>query len=847
MLIGLLKNVGKMNAIGASSNTEEQFLTGVVCLLPIVSKYAVKFRKVATYIGMVALSLINLARQGKIFVAFIAINICLCSQIPEQQYLDHLNQFQGNKILLLGSWSAQERAAWNRLLDEENLFELDITIIDTTTRNTGTWSVDPSALEGWVRGRYQCWNSRWVFLDGQNQALIHEKIVLDSDELASRLEKAGLVNPVKQLREFLQLHPDHLEARADLLVKLRRRAIKLTTQKLYDSRSEGITQSSDVPLRASELEQLDPEADLLFWGSFAQEVDVTFSGSWHGIIIPFFRVEETGQIEKYSPTMKAVFTRHISKLETALHEVPNSQSLWDIWAWMARGLEKRDWKKLLSNLNAFTYPGSLPNPAPNVAVWLVREAKFNNDWEQVVELARTGVHFLGYHGRKRAVWFPGGWMADSSNENLDGYPLDSAYTPMLEGLLKLNRLDEANTVFEDILFFGGERYRGILVDLARQCNHPAVGLSWQTYSVETTVPRLPDISILGKPTLVRNYYGESPSLQYAKISFKNVRKDVATSIFGWPEDEEWWALLDKCNRLVVEGKGVLQYEIISEALERIGHRSGGEQARSFLRDQGSSSYAHYVSAAELVIDALLRSGGGALNNFEAKVLDVGLDHDLYSQCAQNWLSYYENEQALSCLVAASTTPIGEYFVNWATNSDLLKAAAKKILPLLEKALVQQPMSEYLWEAWIRWRNVEGNVRPFAPLLERLAPSPLVPPGSFPLPIVMDIYYSECISQERWSEAAKVLLQSWERDLAQIDATIKRNGAMSRFNPQTWITGKLLISAYLYDGKQFEAENVIEAWTSRGGQFRNASDIIELATKLNYRSLADKWEKMMNNR
>jgi hypothetical protein len=752
------------------------------------------------------------------------------AQAPEQLYIDQLNRFQGNKLLLVGKWSAMERLEWNRLLENEGIFEFDIRIIETSDKEVqaGTWGVDSPGFERWLHARYALGGSRWLMLDVSNKAQAQGIAVPDAKKFTESLDKAGLINPIKQLRNFLKIHPDHLEARADLLTQLRRRAAKLTAQKMAIPNASGngsVQPSETFPVK----KHLDPEADIIIWGSLAQEVDVAFRGNWHGISIPFFRVEEEHQFEQYSSTMKFVFSRHVAKVETALQEVPNSQSLWNVWGWMARGLENRDWKRLLNSLDAFSYPGGLPCPSPNVAIWLAKEAAGAGDWEKAIELAKIGAHFSGYPGESRVAWFPGGWLEDGSFDRLPGYPTNSAFIPMLEWLLRLNRLEEASAVFEDVLFFGEANKRETMANLAQNLGHADLAQNWRLMVPSTSVPRLNHLGLIGRPTIVRWGFWDMPEA-LRKIPVTNVQKEEATNIFGWPEDKVRWALLDNNNRMVLEGEGALQEGSILEAVEKMGYRTSDRLARDFLRDHPDNAYAQHVMASALASEAWQKSR-------TLETLGDDLDFELYGECAKILLAYCGNEIVLKCQIASSP----HSFIG--SNSNLMGAASERILPKIEEALKQMPTSNNLWNAWLALRRIAGNARPFAPLLAELVPSPLVPADSFPPAKVLNAYYNECVKQERWPEAIKLLRQPWERDLALIDATIDRIGTMARFPQQTWTTGKLLIAALLHNGKPSEAEDVADAWASRGGPFRNVTDIIEHARNLKYNSLVNKWEKM----
>jgi hypothetical protein len=531
--------------------------------------------------------------------------------------------------------------------------------------------------------------------------------------------------------------------------------------------------------------------------------------------------------------MRAVFARHIAKVEAALQELPNSHSFWNVWGWMARSLENRDWKRLLRNINAFTFPGGLSCPAPNVATWLLKEAKATGDWEQVVELAKAGMGFVGYTVGE-ASWVVGGWMDTWGVDAIEGYPVSSALIPMLEGLLRLNRLEEANRVFEDILFFGGEGTRETLIKLAQDIGHPNLARDWSAGVPDKSVPRHGSISNLGVPGLIHFKGGEAvrTPTSLRVIPGIHIFPEKAKDVFGWSENDERWALMDATCRLVVQGEGVPSEEIIFEELKKMGYRTKAEQAREFLRENPSNTYAHYVLATEIGINA-----GNQGHN--TGTLDDETDFELWNECARQWQAYYENPlvpMGLRNIVTHRETAQRPT----ASNSHLMKAVAEKVIPRLEVALRQQPMSHYLWGSWIAWRRTEGDTRSIAALLADLEPSPLEAPASFPPPMVMDAHYKELSAQEKWAEVAKLLRQLWERDLARIDVAIKR-GQTPRLGAQTMVTGRSLIKTLLQDGRTNDAEDVFDAWVSRGGRFSGMDEIVELARKMGYGTLAEKME------
>ncbi|MCL1909248.1 MAG: hypothetical protein FWG12_07800, partial [Holophagaceae bacterium] len=704
------------------------------------------------------------------------------------------------------------------------------------TPNGFLFDTDISIPNSWLLDKFAYKDSRWLVLDAQNQAVAYGNKLISADEFASQLQKAGLASPIRQLRDFLRQRPDHLEARADLLQYLRRKALELAAKKTASPDAQG--------------SGLSPEDDLLVWAPLAQEVDATFRGDWAGIAIPFFRAEEESQPEKNSPIMKGVFARHIGKVEAALQEAPTSQLLWSAWAWMARSLENRDWKKLLSGLDAFTYPKGPTCPAPNVAVWLIGEAKAAGDWEQVVELAKAGMYF-DRNPIETIIdtWMGVGFTSEGTSSPLLGYPLNSAFVPMLEGLVRLGRLEEADAVFEDVLFFFGETHREAMVSLAQSAGQPGLAQAWRTKVPDESVPRLRDRRILGQPTILT--YNPTPWApdptppRLVGIPTTAIRPTA----FRWPESEKHWALLDKDNRMIVEGEGPPMEEPILEELEKMGYRTNGEMARDYLRANplNANADAHLTLAYELTRGAEQRMRNS--NLYAAEALDYSLDHELWDEPARNWASCYENEMVLRTLIGQDIFPamnqgISPSFDTITNNSNILKAVADRILPKLENAIRQRPMSLSLWRAWIAWRRAGGNTRSFADLLADLAPSPYALPGTFPPPQrVMRVYYDDCVINERWPEIAKIMRPVWERKIFELIYRTNANGKqVLRSDDPRFREGRMLISALLNDGKANEADDVVMLWTSVGGEFKDA-DLIALARKLGYDGLADRWEKM----
>ena len=151
------------------------------------------------------------------------------AQGANQTHLDRLNNYSGNKLVLLGDWKPEEIAKWNELLSSEGVYEYDfkwlgrhqtplIFYSDTGKKSFDAWVIEQSGFPG----------SRWVAFDSSNNVIASGISVPDVKILTSAIEKAGVISAPKQLRAFLSEHPEHIDARVDLLKEARRRALLAT-------------------------------------------------------------------------------------------------------------------------------------------------------------------------------------------------------------------------------------------------------------------------------------------------------------------------------------------------------------------------------------------------------------------------------------------------------------------------------------------------------------------------------------------------------------------------------------------------------------------------------------------
>ena len=747
---------------------------------------------------------------------FALISLCLSaqgpSQVPEQVHLDRLARSPGPKVVLLEALPKGERQAWQRLILSEGLFEADLQLFEGTE----------APFQAWMRSRHGLGPARWVVLDAQHRPLASGQAPPREANLAAQLSGAGFQSPLRQLRAFVKAHPDHLEARADLLIQLRRRAVRAAQA------GKGA---------------LGPEADTIAWAPFADAVNATFHGDWRGIQLPFFRVHED-QPEASSPMMKALFTRHIAKVEAALQDEPHSERLWQIWAWMARSLGDRPWKAFLASLDPCRIEGATPCPAADVSAWLTREAKAQGDWTTVADLARQALGFEGYGQIFTSAWVPGGMTLRSDHSALEGYPDRSATAPLVEALLRLKRPDQARDVVEPLRHRkNGPARVAALAPLARQLGYPDLAAEW---SGERPVPF--SFGSSTQPTLLISDASGSLDAEAVKdilplLSPLDVRVSSyppeGNQVLGWTDAKPRWALIDLKGKAALQGEGRPSEDDLKRGLAAMGYRSPLEQARERLASHPGDPMAGYALAMGI---GLKRTGSK-----EGPELDADRDAILWAESLKAWEAFYGHEQAWKVPHKSPVMATMDFYVlaRWNApfrQSPSLKALAAKVLSKLEGALTQQPGSEWLWTQWIFWRAIEGQQRPIARLVDGLVPGPMQAPGTLPPSIVQETWLEEAERTGQWAQAVKLLRAPWERALSALDTPDGKSKAPTP-DAATWRVAQRLMQALLQDGRAKEADDVLQAFRTRGGTPTKMESLVELARKTGQEGLASEWSRL----
>ncbi|MCL1892889.1 MAG: hypothetical protein FWG02_01465 [Holophagaceae bacterium] len=747
-------------------------------------------------------------------------------------YLERLNRFGGNKIILLGGWNADDISRWNKILESDDLAGYDIKLL---SRNNAMWMIDfnlkdsqrnpnresdLSAFEAWVRSQYGSHTSRWVALDELGRVIVSGIDIPEGKALATAMTRFGITSTLKQLRNFLQEYPDHIDARTDLLKEVRRRAVLAMPKDMEDD--------------------LDGFSDLRTWGVFAREFDSAMNTGWIGFNLEFFR-PEAPLPERHSPLMKKTFTKYIGRVEELLRELPSNIELWDMWGWMARGLDDHPVFQFIQSIESFE-----PCPSPRVSAWLTGLAKSKEDWESVIQLAKLSREFNRYMQIQRDGWTPNWYSQRLVSINIYGYPENSSYYPHIEALLKLGRVDEANDIFDELVRTRGADRAQHASELARTNGFEELAEIWSKGIPTKLIPFCKPPK-WGQPAIVTNFGWDSVEYQQLR-SVVTLSKwpEVVTSTWGdqnkslsWDGDDFRWAILDGNGLVIDEGDKVPTLDELKEIIKKNEIKTKNEVIDAFLRIYPDQVEAQIENCLLLLSDAVQEAKTINING----ELELSQDDLLWGKLSLPWNKLINHEYAIFAISGVLSDGKKLY-------SPLMKSLSLRFLPKIEVALHRIPSSEALWNLWLFWRNAGDAERDFESILESVKPSPTASKGTWPPPHVLNTYFLECGEKKEWKKIIKLLSEVWDREISKQNVENETKEKINEkpkllFPPLGDNVGVPLIEALLNIGNRQDADGIINVWLALGGSFSSPARLIELATNLASETMAKEWESKMN--
>ncbi len=354
-----------------------------------------------------------------------------------------------------GSWGPAARAA----LQEDPLVALNLPLHVAGGKKADAMSTYLRDRYGWARGGH------WALLDHGGRVLADGASLPSATLLGAAAERAGLKTRVQELADFLRRNSDHLEAQAALLRERMVIACRRTLKALgpVEERPKTETDGGKLP----EPVQLDVENDLKIWAEVAQSLDRLFQGSWLEVSsdLPWAL---NGAEAIHSPTMRALWARHLPSVEDALRRQPNAWDLWRIWIMGADQSGGRALSPLLDSLEPL--PGTAPEDWPPAAVLeaFSRDAKKRGDWRAIREAMEPR-------------WEE--WRGDARRSAMGPGPGERIWSrvlqPLIEALLALGDAGTADqVVLQAVEFLRWDGVAGQARDLAQRLNRPDLATRW---------------------------------------------------------------------------------------------------------------------------------------------------------------------------------------------------------------------------------------------------------------------------------------------------------------------------------------------------------------------------------
>ena len=285
--------------------------------------------------------------------------------------LRNLARLRGEPVwVLLGGAREPLEGAWVSLLGgSDALAEYEFRRYSAPSG--GPLAKDLAASLGWE-------GPHWALLGENGRILLEGSRLPTGEALAEALERAGVKSRVRLLETFLALHPDHLDARDELLgarirVAFRRMAARPDAWLTGESPE---ARPHDRPLTEEEDERI--------WGRLASDLEHHLLSGDVRKCLGWAFIGHDMAVAAQSPRMKAVALRALPLVEAALHETPTHHVLWTWWDKLATLAGGRSLRALLADLA--TVPGTADAPPTHILEAYVRRAKAARAWGAIKEV-----------------------------------------------------------------------------------------------------------------------------------------------------------------------------------------------------------------------------------------------------------------------------------------------------------------------------------------------------------------------------------------------------------------------------------------------------------------------------
>ena len=715
--------------------------------------------------------------------------------------------------------------------------------------------------------------SAWALADNKGRCLLQGGELPTAEELRKALDDAGIKSQVEILRSFLKRHPYQLDARVELLRLLRgiaeartRRVLQVDVESERDLIRRGdvegdyYTYSGALHFDASPFEgkKLEAEQDEKIWGAYAQELRALFSGEdWRALMnypSPFYTYVP---VEVCSQTMVQDYGRHIKIIEDFFKEHGENDGAWQWYAWM-RCIAKQGTPKLqpidvlLEGLPS--RPGMRTDMMPMPLSLLILEERETGNWDSLAAKLWSKWPMFRY-----IEWLESAFFESYASRPRKQGELEVSWRdrikPLLESLIKTNRIEDAESViFSTAKSNAGLEIQRRAVELALDCGRKDLNAKWRSLTIQDKLspsdpndveslyfqitPYWSNISLVvinGKQldSQIWTLFSHSQLIEWNidHAMLNSGQSELLRQLEGWPKDTTYWALRDKSGTLA-HGAGLPSASEIFQVLIDSMIEKSVDVLRRFILEHPENMDAKMRLQYELRRLAEAKTHeklSGLAKNDATPMLTEDDDRDIWGEFATrfNHLMLTLLEHPLPGMIDMDSFCRSYDF----KHSQIMKEAARTLLPNIEASLQRQPSHEGLWQAWSTMSTLEGRRR-FKDFRETLLLSPTADPRDFPpsrsLFWLMLNYHDE----SDWTTIIDLLASPWE---ARRESVSKLGEWDSKI--------QYLFEAYLRLGRESEANDLLMYWEPSPAWGTALEAAIGLAEKCGRDALAEKWKKL----
>jgi hypothetical protein len=330
---------------------------------------------------------------------------------------------------------------------------------------------------------------------------------------------------------------------------------------------------------------------------------------------------------------------------------------------------------------------------------------------------------------------------------------------------------------------------------------------------------------------------------------------------GWKkEDGDRWAIIGNDLRVVEQGEGMPDPDVLESIFSRNNIRGEVGTRRAYISEYGSQPGLE-LDLALTTISSIDGSLNASERDQTGSPMSANGNDDPFAEAARSLNRLVNDHPGLM---------MNLFYHEYSRSSQIAKSqsmqmASGRMLPNLEILLERKPSSGVLWNQWLYWRRIQGADRPIEPLIERIKTSPASKAGTVPPPEVFGAYYDECIREGKWDKVIKLLRTVWDREFTRVIDLQKENPdfRLSQVAAERYPSGSLdeiraylvrqnsaalgdrvgvpLIEACLKDNKAGDASEIFDAWLNCGGKFADFTKTIGLAREKGQEMLAREWE------